>query len=145
MILYRQCHLQMLHNHDDSLLPPLSEECGISKMRKHGLASIIAAAVPPSWRDCQRASQSCWHPGKETSSSSHIAFPGSFVSRMQLVKVTSQVQFLLRIFDFNQYLRSVKAQNAAAFLRVIIADTQTPTHPGNIDYFVQSLLIQRCI
>ena len=94
-------HLQMLLNHDGSLLPPLSER-GINKMQKHGLASIIAAAVPSSWRHCQKASQSCWHPGKETSSSSHIAFPGSFVSRMQLVKVTSQVQFLLRIFDFNQ-------------------------------------------
>jgi len=39
-------HLQMLLNHDGSLLPPLSER-GINKMRKHGLASILSAAVPP--------------------------------------------------------------------------------------------------
>ena len=39
-------HLQMLLNHDGSLLPPLSER-GINKMRKHGLASILSAALPP--------------------------------------------------------------------------------------------------
>ena len=47
VIIYRLYHLQMLHNHDGSLLPPLSEERGIDKMRKHGLASILSAAVPP--------------------------------------------------------------------------------------------------
>ena len=55
------------------------------------------------------------------------------------VQITSQVQFLLKIYNFIQLLKSVKAESAAAFFRVILDDAQTPTHPGAMDYYVFNL------